>query len=135
MALLEVRMVGEDGKLMRTVEDTATPALPYAVAPGSIILSDYCFSRDERWAKPIEILQEEDVAAVVFSRRGQIESMVVGGRKIHDEQEMHRLFHAFHGTTLTRYPGTKGKELFMFHLSPRIKRRLSKPWRRKKPQK
>lgn len=135
MALLEVRMVGNNGIIVPTAEDKTAPALPYALSPGSLFLSDYCFNDEGPWVKPKEYLQEKDVAAVVFSRKGQIESMVVGGRKIHDEQEMYRLFRNLHGTTMTRYPASRGKELFMFYLSPQIKRRLSRPWRRKRPSK
>lgn len=129
MALLEIRMIDETGKVVPTMEDQSTPTLPYALTPGSLVLTDYCFNERGPWVKPEQLLQEEDVAAVVFSRRGQIESMVVGGRKVHNEEEMYNLFYDFHGTVFTRYNGQKGKELFLFYLSPEIKRRI-RPWKK-----
>jgi hypothetical protein len=126
--MLEIRVVGNDGALVRTIEDVTTPSLPVAIAPRAVILADYCFNEEGPWVNPKRFVRPRDVAAVVYNRHGKIESMTVGECKLHDEEVMSRAMGVLRHCLLTKYSGKEGKEIFMFYLAPHIKKKMEKMW-------
>jgi hypothetical protein len=123
---LEIRMVDHNGALVRTLEDVAVPALPVKMAPGTMMLADYCFGNGGPWVKPERLIEATDVAAVVYNRRGKIEDIVVGERRPSGEEQKRQALRSLCDCLLTKYPGESGKEVFLFYLSARVKERLSK---------
>jgi hypothetical protein len=121
---LEIRMIDSDGTPVRTAEDVTIPSLRSPAAPGTMMLADYCFNEEGPWIKPQQMITVKDVAAVVYSRHGRKESMVVSERKLHDEEQMGLALNHLWDCLLTRYPGKEGKEVFMFYLPPYVKKRL-----------
>jgi hypothetical protein len=121
---LEIRMVGSDGALVRTSEDVDVPKLPAPMVPGTMMLADYCFNGGGPWVKPNQLITGKDVAAVVYSRHGRIESMVVSEQKLHDEEQMDEALRHIRGCLMTRYPAKEGREIFMFFLPPYVKKKV-----------
>jgi hypothetical protein len=121
---LEIRMVDNEGALVRTIEDVTVPSLRSPVAPGTLMLADYCFNEEGPWVKPQQAITPRDVAAVVYSRHGRKESMIVSEHRLHDEEQMDLALARIRDCLLTRYPGKDGKEIFMFYLPPYVKKRL-----------
>jgi hypothetical protein len=121
---LEIRMVGSDGALVRTSEDVDVPKLPAPMVPGTMMLADYCFNEDGPWVKPNQLITGKDLAAIVYSRHGRVESMVISEQRLHDEEQIDKALRGIRGCLMTRYPAQEGKEIFMFFLPPYVKKRV-----------
>ena len=125
MTTYEVRMIGADGRPVRTLSDITQPRIKGSVKPGALVLADYCFNEEERWIRPEQLLHDEDIAAVVYGPDGQIERMVVCNHKVFDEEQMLRHLRLLQATcVVTGYPAPQGRNLFLFFVPPDIKNRL-----------
>lgn len=129
--MYEIRLIDRNGVLVETLEDRVLPKVPYDIPPRSIVLADYCHdTAGNVWIKPEEYLQEEDVACVAYSRRGEIISMVVGGRRIDENEAQGRFLKAMRYCVTTLYPGRDGGELVFYHLNDRMKERFAQ-WQKR----
>jgi hypothetical protein len=120
--MLEIRILNNDGIPIPTSDDiTAVPSLVGGAAKAKgIVLADYCLSDNGPslvWKRNLSV---DNMAAVSYTKEGDIGSLIVQERKIEDkEQQAVYMKYLATNCLLTRYPTQKkGEEIFLFYIPP-----------------
>jgi hypothetical protein len=119
--MLEVRILNKEGIPIPTLEDITTPRLVKgATVPKGVVLADYCFGNQGPFLVWKKNLPAESVAAVTYTKEGNIGSLIVQERKIEDREERETyLRYLAKNCLLTRYAATqKSEEVYLFYIPP-----------------
>lgn len=115
--MLEIRLLDSYGYPRKTSEDKEIPFMAPAVGV-SAMLVEYCWDKNSKFIKPVEVVRPKDMALAVYNRFG-LESLLVAGKRIKDaaSRQIHMKFLAKE-CVMTKYDGKDRKDIFVFYIPP-----------------
>lgn len=127
--MLEIRILNNEGVPIPTADDVTVPSIVKgATKAKGIVLADYCFSDNGPFLVWKKNLLADNMAAVSYTKEGDIESLIVQECKIEDkDQQTIYMQYLAKNCLLTRYHAQgKGEEVFLFYIPPYRKAEVNK---------
>jgi hypothetical protein len=117
--MLEVRLIKDDGSLVRTANEVIPPPLVSPSRVQDLILAD---SGCDEEGNPLVVwkknLDPYEVAVITHGANGKIERLEIGNKAIRDQEiEEHLLPRLINQCPMTIYSGKEGKSHALFFLS------------------